>query len=207
MRRLSTLLCLAALPLLPLSGCTLLPTQEGPPLEHYTLELAGRDDAVAENRHATALVPLPTIRGELGTDGMAYRSAHFQFGYFVNSRWADSPQAMLHALLIEDLTRRGPFERVVSAAVPVNPDYRVNLEILDFAQDFTGEPSEYRIRARLQLVDLQARRIVVERLLSVAEPSSRDDARGGAAAANRAVNRLLVEIHALLVEALPAPAR
>jgi cholesterol transport system auxiliary component len=199
MRYLSMALWLA---ILLMGGCTLLPSRGAPTLVRYSLQLADQHSAVVTARRGSVIVPRPGIRAELATDGMAYRLADYRFGDFVDSRWADSPQAMLHALLIEGLSQQGPFDHVLRPGTLVNPDYRLDIEILDFAQDFTVKPSRYRVKVQLQLVDLRSHHVVVEKLLEVSEPTPEDTARGGAIAANRAVNRLIGDIRSLLIGAL-----
>ena len=169
----------------------------------YTLELTvtATDTQARARSDKTLLLPLPRIRGELASTRMAYQRESLQLNYFAQSRWADEPNKMLHALLVEMLTGSGPYAHLALAGAPVAVHHRLDIEILDFHQDFSVSPSRFVVKLRVQLVDLQSRRILLERLIEAREPAPSESPQGGAAAANAAVNSLLQRIRVLLADA------
>lgn len=190
-----------------MAGCSLLPPpKEAVDYERYTLELTQADAVQGERVPLTLLVGLPKMRGELASPQMAYKRGDQRLNYYAQSRWADEPNKMLHAMLVEMLTATGPYANVVLSGTPVPVDHRLDIDILDFHQDFSVHPSRFEVKLRVQLIDLQSREIVLQQLLETSEPAPAESPRGGVRAANIAVNRLLQRIRTLLVEIVGAHA-
>lgn len=187
---------LVAVLVLLLTGCSVLP-EPRPPVsyDHYTLAPAPADEAAAQARvPLTLLLPPPRIRGELAGTQMAYRQTPGRLEFFARSRWAEAPQRLLHDLLLERFTREGPYAYVVREATPAAADHRLEIEVLDFIQDFTVTPSRFRVRLRWQLLDLDNRRVRLQELIEAEVPAPTDSPQGGAAAAAAAVNELFERI-------------
>lgn len=185
----------AALALL-LTGCSVLPEPRPSIIpDHYTLAVAPAGEAAAEGRvPLTLLLPPPRIRGELAGTRMAYRQTPGRLEFFARSRWADAPQRLLHDLLLERFTREGPYAYVVREATPAAADHRLEIEVLEFIQDFTVTPSRFRVRLRWQLLDLDSHRVRLQELMEAEVPAPTDSPQGGAAAAGAAVNELFERI-------------
>lgn len=204
----NTRIGLAAVLVLLLAGCSVLP-EPRPPVayDHYTLAVAPAGQAAAVERvPLTLLLPPPRIRGELAGTRMAYRQAPGRLEFFARSRWADAPQRLLHDLLLERFTREGPYAYVVREATPASADHRLEIEVLEFVQDFTVTPSRFRVRLRWQLLDLGNRRVRLQELIEAEVPAPADSPQGGASAAGTAVNELFERIHRRLSRELRSDA-
>lgn len=179
-----------------LAGCSVLPEPRPPVIpDHYTFAAAPAGEAAVEERvPLTLLLPPPRVSGELAGTQMAYRQTPGRLEFFARSRWVDAPQRLLHDLLLERFTREGPYAYVVREATPAAADHRLEVEVLEFIQDFTVTPSRFRVRLRWQLLDLNNRRLRLQELIEAEVPAPSDSPQGGAAAAGAAVNELFERI-------------
>lgn len=197
-----------ALLVLAVAGCSVLP-EPRPPVsrDHYTLSVAPAATAPAAQRvPLTLLLPPPRVPGVLDARQMAYREQPGRLEFFARSRWADPPSRLLHALLLERFTREGPYAYVVPEAAPVAADHRLEIEVLEFIQDFSVSPSRFRLQLRWTLLDLGTHRVRLQELSAIEVPAPADSPRGGATAAATAVNELFERIHARLLETLASDA-
>lgn len=183
------------------AGCSVLP-EPRPPVsrDHYTLSAAPAEAATAAQRlPLTLLLPPPRVAGALDSREMAYREQPGRLAFFARSRWAEPPSRLLHILLLERFTREGPYAHVVREAVPVAADHRLEIEVLEFIQDFSVAPSRFRLRLRWTLIDLGAHAVRLQALETIEAPAPADSPQGGATAAAAAVNELFERIHRRLI--------
>ena len=185
-----------------LAGCSILPKPEPQAFERYVLE-----PRIVPGAPTTAgpvlLVAVPQARSDLDTPRMAYRQQDFDIRYFARSRWADTPPQLLLSGLTAALEQSGRFAAVLRAGSPAAPDLRLDTELLDFSQDFRVRPSEFRLRLRVQLVDLADRRVVASRTFEAHRAAPEESPYGGVQAANAAWQALLPEVVDYCVASLP----
>lgn len=177
-----------------LGGCSaLLPTQLPDPNLHV---LAAVPIAKTETTRRDVVLEVSVPRASPGFDTprMAYVKTPFELDYFADNRWAEAPARMLGPLLTHALEQSGAFRAVVQAPSIVPADVRVVTELIRLQQDFTARPSRVELTVRVQLVDVRARRVLATRLLEAVETAPSEDPRGGVAAANAALRRVLEEI-------------
>jgi cholesterol transport system auxiliary component len=134
------------------------------------------------------------------TPQMAYVERPHELAYFMKNRWADAPARMLAPVLLRTLGSDGRFAAVVPATGGVPADLRLDTEIVRLFQDFGARPSRAQLTLRAQLVDLHTKRVLATQEFNEFETAASDDAAGGAAAANRALGRVLGRIVAFCVE-------
>jgi cholesterol transport system auxiliary component len=192
---------------LALAACSVLPRGEPVVIDRYTLETPAWPALDAEPAAPVLLVTRPLARVELDTPRMAYREQDYQLRYFARSRWADVPPQLLLPGLVEALEASGHFGAVVQVGSAARPDLRLDVELLEFSQDFRVAPSEFQLRLRLQLVDLKTRAVLASRLFSTRVEAPERSPHGVAAAANAAWQTLLPELVAFCSEALAARPR
>lgn len=200
----SRIALLQLLALLCLSACTVLPKSETVAMERFTLDVPAPVSTPARADAPVLLVARPQARTDLDTPRMAYRRQDYQLEYFARSRWADAPPQLLLPGLVEALEASGRFAAVVRVGSPATPALRLDSELLEFTQDFRSEPSVFQLRLRVQLVDLQTRRVLATRIFAVERPAPAANAYGGAQAANAVWQALLPELVAFCTAALPA---
>lgn len=186
-----------------LGACSVLPKSEAVAVERFTLEIPSTASAPAPADAPVLLVARPRARGDLDTPRMAYRKRDYQLDYFVRSRWADAPPQLMLPGLVDALDASGRYGAVVRVGSPATPALRLDSELLEFAQDFRVEPSVFQLRLRVQLVDLQTRRVLATQVFSAERPAPTANAYGGAQAANAAWQALLPELVAFCAAAVP----
>jgi ABC-type uncharacterized transport system auxiliary subunit len=155
----------------------------------------------------TVMVAETTAAAGYTTSAMLYRNAPHALRRFARHRWVDAPAQLVASALRTGLAARGV--AVLMPAGGVRPEYRLASELVVLEQDFTVTPSRVVLAARLQLVDVHARRSVAMRTVHLARAAPSEDPAGGAASANALVAELVAAAHALWREALgqePPPA-
>ena len=101
---------------------------------------------------------------------------------------------MLAPLLAQALEQAGAFRAVVRTTNPIPADLRLDTELIRLQQDFTAQPSRVELALRAQLYDVNSKTILAVREFDATETATSEDAYGGVMAANRALERLLVQL-------------
>ena len=190
---------------LSLTACSMLPGNQPVQLDRYTLETPVWPLQEAAPGAPVLLVTRPLARVELDNPRMAYREEDHQLRYFARSRWVDAPAQLLLPGLVEALEAGGQFGAVVRVGSAARPGLRLDTELLEFSQDFRGEPGEFHLRLRLQLVDLESRAVLASRVFATRAVAPERSPRGVAQAANAAWASLLPELVSFTSAALVQP--
>ncbi len=206
----------ALLLLLGLSACgSLLPTPPPPPA-FYALQAAApatttpvarrSPPAAAPVATAGAAEPVLVVHAPSAAPGfdsarIVYTRQPSRLEYFAQSEWVDSPARMLAPLLVSALDRAGGFRSVVLAPSTALGDLQLETQMLRLQHEFAGSPSRVRLSLRAQLVDTRNRRVLATRDFEQLAPSASEDAAGGVAAAQQALQALLIELSAWCREA------
>lgn len=177
-----------------LAGCSLLPKPEPVALDRYLLEYTPPDTRTLRDGAPVLLVSTPQANGAYDSPRIAYMRQEYGLRYYTQSRWADTPAAMLSPLIADAINATGQFQALYAAPGRVRADLRLDTSLTRFYQDFTVTPSVMHITLRAQLVDLHAQRVVAGRTFDVREPAQTNDAYGGVQAANRATASLLRQL-------------
>lgn len=183
-------LVLAAL----VGGCTALqPAQvENPNL--HVLDARVVADVGPVKRDLVLEVSAPRAWPGFDTPQMVYVQKPHELDYYANSRWVDSPAHMLGPLLARALEGTGSFRAVVQPPNVVPADVRLVSELIRLQQDFTVRPSRVELSLRVLLLDVRAKRVLATKTFDVTETAASDDAYGGVAAANLALQRVLTQV-------------
>ena len=177
-----------------LAACSALPGSQPVLLDRYTLDTPAWPMQEAGPDAPVLLVNRPLARVELDSPRMAYREQDHQLRYFARSRWVDAPGQLLLPGLVEALEASGQFGAVVRVGSAARTGLRLDTELLEFSQDFRTEPSEFHLRLRLQLVDLETRTVLATRIFTTRAVAPERSPRGVAQAANAAWASLLPEL-------------
>lgn len=187
-----------------LAACSVLPRSKPVIIDRYTLDIPAWHVQAAGADAPVLLVTRPLARVDLDTPRMAYREQDYQLQYFARSRWADTPTQLLLPGLVEALEASGHFGAVVRVGSAARPDLRLDVELLEFSQDFRVAPGEFQLRLRLQLVDLETRAVLASRLFATHAVAPERSPRGVAVAANTAWQALLPELVVFCADSLAA---
>lgn len=156
-------------------------------------------DAVASSAASVAsaitiTVTTPLAAAGFGSTHIVYqRQAHELERYALN-QWVDTPAQMLAPLIVRALEKRGTFRAVVRGSTAAVSELRLDTELVRLQQEFMTTPSRVRVTLRAVVVDTGTRRVIASREFDNEVAAKSDDPAGGVAAANEAVQRLLIEL-------------
>jgi cholesterol transport system auxiliary component len=182
------------------SGCSLVPPAPADPISLHLLDATPAVATAARRDYVLAVGP-PRAAPGFDSAAMVYVQEAHASDHFATHRWADTPARMLGQLLTRTLEDTGSFRAVVSAGSGLQPDLRLDTEIVLLRQSFLVKPSRVEFTLRAQLVDVPGRRVLATRYVEAAEEAPSDDAPGGVVAANAAVARALAQVAAFCVDA------
>lgn len=177
-----------------LSGCSSLlsPVETITPttylLQPNTYELRNSHNKVTQ---LTLLVAKPTAPTWINNTHIIYQQVPNQLKYFSKNQWADTPPNMLQPLLIQALQHAGYFHAVVPAPFTGYYDEHLDMQILDFSQDFTHHPSHFSIRLQATLINSVTDHVMATSQFAMMSTAPADTPAGGVSAANRAISQLL----------------
>lgn len=189
------------------AACSVLGTSCGlwqpAPAEPTSLHLLDARPAVATSVRRDHVLAVSAPRAAPGFDSaaMAYVQSPHALDHYATHRWADTPARMLGQLLTRTLEDTGSFRAVVQAGSGLPADLRLDTEIVLLRQSFLARPSRVELTLRAQLVDVPGRRVLATRYVEAVQEAPTDDAPGGVAAANTAVERALAQVAAFCVDA------
>ena len=187
-----------AFTLMVLSSACVLGTNESNAPRTYLLnpEISWKNPHGYRERIGTAvlLITQPKPQAGFDTARMAYLLRPYEINYFAFNQWADPPARLLHRIMVENLDKTGLWSAVLQTAGTVPAQYRLDSDNLILEQQFFSRPSRVRLALRGQIFDTKKSAILDTRYFELFETAASDDAYGGVLAANRAAEKLLVEM-------------
>ncbi len=165
-----------------LAGCSLPVTPPPADTTHTLAVPASAPMPAALPAQATLQVALPTVAPGYAGAAIAYRTAPHELRYYARQRWVDRPARLLQQALLDGLAAGGA--QVMAPGSGARPDYRLLSNLVQLEQDFTTQPSRVRMTLRVQLVDVNQRRLLGGHTLRLEQVAASDDPAGGVAAAN-----------------------
>jgi cholesterol transport system auxiliary component len=195
--------CLTACALL--AGCgSLLPKPVEPPTTHALQRLPLQDRTATKPLPALPSAPtllVSTPQGAPGYDSaqMAYvpqtQQAH-QLSYFARNEWIDTPARMLAPLIVATLQNDATFFAVLQAPSTAAADLQLDTAVLRLQQNFNTRPSTVTFILRASLTQNKTRRVLAWREFEHTLPAQADTPQAGVAAANLAVQAVLLDLAA-----------
>lgn len=167
-----------------LSGCVSTGSQEAQ--QQYSIAFDSRQ-RFSQPRRGTLIVSPIKIASPFHRKAIYYQSAQYQVAPFAYNQWADSPEKMLDNSLVSVLSRANVFSTVAPISAPISGDYRLDIQINRFIQDFTATPSVFVIDAAVQLYDINRDRAAGQAQFSSRQVAKQDNAASGVQAANQAM--------------------
>lgn len=175
-----------------LTGCSFLSPVSAPQTNSYLLQSYNLCPIFKQNTSATTnlLVSDPTLPAWLNTTNMAYQLQPSQVNYFSKNVWADTPSHMLQNNIVASLGQSGHFHAVIAEPFSGSYDKRLDMRILNFSQDFTQKPSQFRLQVLAILVSGQTQQVIASEIMNENVICQSDSPIGGVTAANIAVAKL-----------------
>ncbi|WP_353662414.1 ABC-type transport auxiliary lipoprotein family protein [Hydrogenimonas sp. SS33] len=186
-----------SLALLLLAGCAV---KEVPPTISYTL--AAETPAIERSTKAPLFKTLRVVVKHdsrlSATKNIYYLEKGFALQPYAYHCWYDTPASLLEKKLQLALSKAGIARSVTDSTTPIPSDAMLYVEVAELWQDFShGTPS--RAVVTLQATLKTRKGEVLTRLFSASVKTKSDDAPGGVAAFNEAMDRLMGEIAAWLI--------
>ncbi|HCO43514.1 ABC-type transport auxiliary lipoprotein family protein [Immundisolibacter sp.] len=175
-----------------LAGCSLPVTPPPADTTHTLAVPASAPMPAALPAQATLQVALPTVAPGYAGAAIAYRTAPHELRYYARQRWVDRPARLLQQALLDGLAAGGA--QVMAPGSGARPDYRLLSNLVQLEQDFTTQPSRVRMTLRVQLVDVNQRRLLGGHTLRLEQVAASDDPAGGVAAANVLLQQAVQEV-------------
>lgn len=181
-----------------LSACALSRGNDEP-VRSYVLEIGEGGEARGTDRSRPSNLPILLISLPQPAPGyelqrMAYELVPYEIRYFATSQWVDSPARMLAPLIMNALESSGEWGAVIQLPSVLRGDYRLDLSQVALVQEFTQQPSRIRLALRAQLTTVFDPRVLGTRSFEILENAPSEDAYGGVQAAQKVVEKLLVEL-------------
>jgi cholesterol transport system auxiliary component len=177
-----------------LAGCTGLKPPEIQDVSIYVLDARLAINLRQPQRNGVLATGTPRAWPGFDTPRIAYVRQPYELDYFATGRWADAPVRMLGPLIAIALEQGGGFHAVVHNPSVVASNVRLDTELVRLQHEFLGGPSRVRITLRAQLIGTSDRRVIAAREFEEIEPAAADNVYSGVAAANRALERVLIRL-------------
>lgn len=178
-----------------LTGCSsIFPPVKSDPENQYVLNSVPSVTKNPVENPKTILVTYTQADDIYNTTQMSYTLKPYQIAYFANNRWADTPAQMLQTLMVQTLQNTHHFRAVVTPPFIGRYDYVLNTQLLELQQDFLQNPSRIHLKLRVQLIQIGSNQVIVDKELSVTEPTNSNTPYGGVIAANQAVKTMLRQL-------------
>ena len=183
--------------LLLIGACSLGPTETTAPRTYFlNPEISWKNPHGYRERIGTTvlLITQPKAQAGFDTARMVYLLRPYEVNYYAFNQWSDTPARLLHRIMVENLDKTGLWRAVLQTPGTVPAQYRLDSDNLILEQQFLSRPSRVRLALRGQIFDTKKSAILDTRYFELFETAASDDAYGGVLAANRAAEKLLVEM-------------
>lgn len=178
-----------------ISACSPLQPVKPEPVNTFALEARIEGKTAAASLEAPVVLVSPTrARPGYETRQMVFVRKPHEIEYFTKNKWVDAPARMLTPLLAQALESSGSYRAVLVSQSGAAATLRLESEVVRLQQEFLSVPSQVRLALRVQLIDIEARKVLATREFDVTETAPGDDPYSGVLAANRAATRILADV-------------
>ncbi|MBE0438585.1 MAG: membrane integrity-associated transporter subunit PqiC [Gammaproteobacteria bacterium] len=181
-----------------LTGCSLIKTTPGQPIDIYTLAPMALAQSMpvedkADNALVLALSPLRSSRGLMSSD-IIYRDSQYGFDSYAYSRWSDSPTILLALLMQDALSHNATISAVLPREI-ANADLLLETTLLDFSHHVQNDDTSFgRVAIRVHLIDVQTKAVLATKQLSAHVDAKQRNAQGAASSINQASMQVVDEL-------------
>ncbi len=177
-----------------LSACSILSPVATPQMITYRLQAVNQQHAGRAPSRLTLLVLRPTASPGYHTNAMIYSTDHYLSETFAKNQWVAPPAQMLLPLIVTSLQNTHYFHAVVAPPFPGLADLDLNIQLLQFQQEFIEGESQFRMVLRAELINNNNNRVIVEQQFAALIPAPENNPHGGVIAANQATTIILQQL-------------
>lgn len=198
MKQVKTLLLVTATTLL--TACSLGPVKT-PEVAQYFLQAPPVKQEVVTHEHHSIL--LATIESAPGyqTNAMHYVITPYQLQSFSTHAWV-SPPAKLWQPILENAIEQSGLGVVVHVPTPAQTQYRLNVRLDRFEQNFQQPQSVFVMQASVVLQGVKTGRVIAQHTFTVTVPAQTNTPYAGVLAANQAVGEMNQKIVNYLIRTI-----
>jgi cholesterol transport system auxiliary component len=197
---------------LPMAGCSGLLPQPAPPPRLFQLRAPGPGILAAHlpatnTANRRLLIDLPDAAYGLATQRIVLTRGAYGLDYFADAAWQDKAPALIQSLLIESFENTGRLAAVGRGAVPWQPDYVLESNILDFeaAYDDAMDTPRIVLRLAVRLVRSRDRSVMAHLDLTETAQAAHNTVDSVIAAFDAAFGTLAQRLTAWALGAMAAP--
>lgn len=175
-----------------LSGCFMQPVQL-PEIHKYQLTACFPAFFVPAKSDKVLFVNVPQAIYPYNSTHMVYGQKPNEVSYFAQNRWVSPPGQMMLPLIVQAIRNAGYFKAVIGPSTVADTDYRLDVTLLLFKQEFFGNRSQVHIVLDAVLMSSKTATILATRRIDVCVPSCPTPA-SGVLAYQCALNKALVQL-------------
>jgi len=165
----------AALFVVPIAGCSLLPDPPEPKI--YRLDAEVDDPPGGSLLHSQLIVDRPTASQSLDTDRIALVRGRTEFEYYADSTWTDRVPVLLQNLLVAAFESDGRIANVVRQPDSLGSGYLLETDIREFEARYAGsagDPPVAVVSFTLRLTKMQDRQMIGHLMITEQTPAARN---------------------------------
>jgi cholesterol transport system auxiliary component len=194
--------CVAGIVLSLVSGCGALNSMKTAQPSFYTLDSGLFSMQVSVPGTApTLIINPPHASAGFDTPRIIYIREPHRLEYYAHNEWIDTPARMLAPLIIAAIEGSGAFRAVVLTPSAAVGDLRLDTEIIRLQHEIGGHPSRVHFTLRAYIVENITRKVLGWKEFDETVAVTSEDPYGSVIAANRAVQKVLVQLADFCVEA------
>lgn len=169
--------------------------QSAPYKTQYTLnpELASIQSSVKQKPYSIIVSDVKSFGAGKSVD-MTYTRTSNVVEAYTKSAWVEPPVQLVKVALANALIASNAYQDVLMSPTSIHSPYKVDATIQSMQQRFVDGKSTIELSLMVRLVNTSNQNLVFSKIYSTTEAVAADNAEGGVAAYDRALNRLLPNI-------------
>ncbi len=169
--------------------------QSAPYKTQYTLnpELASIQSNVKQKPYSIIVSDVKSFGAGKSVD-MTYTRTSNVVEAYTKSAWVEPPVQLVKVALANALIASNAYQDVLMSPTSIHSPYKVDATIQSMQQRFVDGKSTIELSLMVRLVNTSNQNLVFSKIYSTTEAVTADNAEGGVAAYDRALNRLLPNI-------------
>ena len=170
---------------------------------NYTLTGVNTKRVANQPTKKTILVSMPVASPGYQSQNMVYVNKPYQLNAFTHNNWVAPPAKMLMPLIVSSLRNTNEYHAVVSPPFSGLTVLRLDTQLLELQQNFSGQESKVEMILEAELVDNVSNKVLATKHFKVIVPTSADPY-GGVVATNKATTRIMQQLASFAAKATPA---
>lgn len=179
-----------------LAACNFLSPADIPQEKIYRITAKDKitNSGYSSKKNFSLLVFPPVASPGYQTNQMIYVQKPYQLKHYANHRWVSPPATMMLDAIEQNILQKNFFKAVVTAPFTGSTDFQLELQLIEFQQDFIRPTSSAKIIISATLVSTYNGKIVASKLFKFTAPAPGNNAYSGVIAMNKAAQKIAAKI-------------